>query len=155
VIYSQEWSGDRLAVEPSTVNALQHSHDEHKDFKFTLLVKYIIRPSIQKEFIAAWLKVNDDRHVPEPRCSQRRSCCAKQLPCSCRTNDQCNTKMAACIPQVKEEAEGAKGNIRINLSKPLTDNLLFYRCARWHGSAHDSMCTLDLSFPHFLFKHAM
>lgn len=86
----KEWSGDRLAVEPSTVNALQHSHHEHKDFKFTLLVKYIIRPSIQKEFIAAWLKV-------------------------------------------KEEAAAAKGNIRFNLSKPLTDNLLFYSYQEWES----------------------
>lgn len=86
----KEWSGDRLQVEPSAVGAVQHGHEEHKDFKFTLLVKYIIRPSIQKEFISAWLKV-------------------------------------------KEEAEGAKGNLAINLSKPLTDNLLFYSYQEWES----------------------
>lgn len=54
----QEWSGDRLQVEPSAVGSVAHGEHEHEDHKFTLLVKYIIRPSIQKEFIGAWLKVS-------------------------------------------------------------------------------------------------
>jgi quinol monooxygenase YgiN len=88
----KEWSGDRLQVEPSALGSIERGHEEHKDFKFTLLVKYIIRPSIQKEFISAWLKV-------------------------------------------KEEAESAKGNIRLNLSKPLTDNLLFYSYQEWESKS--------------------
>lgn len=51
----QEWSGARMEVEPSVLSSgLGHEGGEHK---FNLLVKYIVRPSIAKEFIGEVMKV--------------------------------------------------------------------------------------------------
>lgn len=53
----QEWSGARMEVEPFMLTGglgLEHERGEHT---FYLLVKYIVRPSIAKEFIGKVLKV--------------------------------------------------------------------------------------------------
>jgi len=52
------WSGAHMEVEPSALDAaLGREEGEHK---FNLLVKYIVRPSIAKEFIGEFLKVKDE-----------------------------------------------------------------------------------------------
>lgn len=62
--------------------------DSHKGIPFTLLTKYIIRPSIAKEFVGGWLKF-------------------------------------------REIVKEAKGSKTINLSKPLSNNLVFYSYEEW------------------------
>jgi hypothetical protein len=51
-----------MEVEPSALDAaLGREEGEHK---FNLLVKYIVRPSIAKEFIGEFLKVRRLLHLP-------------------------------------------------------------------------------------------
>lgn len=50
LLWPQDFSYASLAAHA------EHGHHE-KDVPFTLLTKFIIRPSIAKEFIGAWLKV--------------------------------------------------------------------------------------------------
>lgn len=49
----QDFSYASLAVRSEH----SHGHHEKEDSPFTLLTKFIVRPSIAKEFIGAWLKV--------------------------------------------------------------------------------------------------
>lgn len=79
------------AISASSLQGLTESiiGSSHNDkVPFTLLTKFIIRPSIAKEFVSGWLKFRE----------------------------------------VHEKAEGSRV---INLSKPLTDNLLFYSYEEW------------------------
>lgn len=56
----QEWSGARMEVESSAFGSHHHEGGEHK---FNLLVKYIVRPSIAREFIGAFKKVGRRQHT--------------------------------------------------------------------------------------------
>jgi hypothetical protein len=52
----QGWSGARMEVEESALAAAL-GHEDEGEHKFNLLVKYIVRPSIAKDFIKEFLKV--------------------------------------------------------------------------------------------------
>jgi quinol monooxygenase YgiN len=53
------WSGARMEVEESALAAAL-GHEDEGEHKFNLLVKYIVRPSIAKDFIKEFLKVKDE-----------------------------------------------------------------------------------------------
>eukprot|EP00208_Stichococcus_sp_RCC1054_P005208 CAMPEP_0206137832 /NCGR_PEP_ID=MMETSP1473-20131121/2876_1 /ASSEMBLY_ACC=CAM_ASM_001109 /TAXON_ID=1461547 /ORGANISM="Stichococcus sp, Strain RCC1054" /LENGTH=325 /DNA_ID=CAMNT_0053531083 /DNA_START=126 /DNA_END=1103 /DNA_ORIENTATION=+ len=86
-IVSTDYSYASLAA-----RGLGHEHHHGEEGHFTLLTKFIVRPSISKEFVGAWLKYRE----------------------------------------VAKEAEGAN---MVSLSKPLTDNVLFYGYEQWESKA--------------------